>query len=68
MDGGRGDWGRGGGDETLEELDFIESSFCVSGCGFDDFESDVSVQPGGTESVCGVKRTGLTKDRLDILC
>jgi len=43
VDGGGGDWGSGRGDETLEELDLVEGSFGVSGSGFDDFESDVSV-------------------------
>jgi hypothetical protein len=39
----------------LEELDFVEGSFGISGRGFDDFECDVSVH-SGTESVCGVKK------------
>ena len=55
MDGGGGDWGSGRGDETLEELDLVEGSFGVSGSGFDDFESDVSVHSG----VNGVSLRGI---------
>ena len=35
-----------GRDEALEKLDFVEGSLGVSGGGFDDLESDVTVHPG----------------------
>jgi hypothetical protein len=35
-----------GSDEALEELDLVQCCFGVSGCGFDDFESDVAVLSG----------------------
>jgi hypothetical protein len=50
--GGRGGGGVGGcwcdgrcgrSDEALEEFDFVEGCFGVSGCGLDDFECDVPV-------------------------
>lgn len=37
--------GSGGGDEALEEFYFVEGCFCVSWCGFDDFEGDMSAHP-----------------------
>jgi hypothetical protein len=39
--------GQGRGYETLEELDLVEGSLRVSGCGLDDLEGDVAVEPGG---------------------
>ena len=38
--------GRGGCDESLEQLDLVECSLSVSWSGFDDLESDMSVESG----------------------
>jgi hypothetical protein len=36
-----------GGYDTLEELYLVERGLCIAGCGFDDFERDVTVEPDG---------------------
>ena len=40
------DGGRGRGDESLEQLDLVECSLSVSWSGFDDLESDMSIESG----------------------
>lgn len=35
----------GRGDETLQELDFVESSFRIPWSGFNYFEGDMTIQP-----------------------
>ena len=50
----------------MEEFDFVEGSFGVSGRGFDDFECDVSVHSEDGVSLRGKKER--KKDRLVILC